>query len=102
SVLAAHEIRGFAAFVIPCGAMSAANWLALYARRHMHEFGTTKQHLGIIATTARRHAALNPDAVYRDAMSMDDYLAARPVTDPFGLYDCDAPVDGSTAVIVSH
>jgi acetyl-CoA acetyltransferase len=95
------EISGFAAFLIPFGAMSAANWLALYARRHMHEYGTKKEHLGIIALTDRRHAALNPDAVYRDPMTMEDYLAARPVSDPFGLYDCDAPVDASTAVIVS-
>jgi acetyl-CoA acetyltransferase len=95
------EIAGFAAFLIPFGAMSAANWLALYARRHMHEYGTKKEHLGIIALTDRRHAALNPDAVYRDPMTMEDYLAARPVSDPFGLYDCDAPVDASTAVIVS-
>jgi len=96
-----HEIRGFGAFLIPFGAMSAANWLAMYARRHMYEFGTTREHLGIIATTARRHAALNPNAVYREPMSMDDYLSARMISDPFGLYDCDAPVDGSTAVIVS-
>jgi acetyl-CoA acetyltransferase len=95
------EIGGFAAFFIPFGAMSAANWLALYARRHMHEFGTTKEHFGIIATTARRHAGFNPKAVYREPMSMADYLAARPVSEPFGLYDCDVPVDGSTAVIVS-
>jgi len=95
------EIKGFSAFLIPFGAMSAANWLALYARRHMHEFGTRREHLGIIATTARRHAALNPDAVYREPMTMDDYLAARLISDPFGLFDCDAPVDGSTAVIVS-
>jgi acetyl-CoA acetyltransferase len=58
-----HEIRGFGAFMIPFGAMSAANWLALYARRHMHEFGTTRQHLGLIATTARRHAAVYPNAL---------------------------------------
>jgi acetyl-CoA acetyltransferase len=95
------EIGGFAAFFIPFGAMSAANWLALYARRHMHEFGTTREQLGTIALTDRRHAALNPQAVYRDPMTMDDYLAARMISDPFGLYDCDAPVDGSTAVIVS-
>jgi len=96
------EIGGFTAFFIPFGAMSAANWLALYARRHMHEFGTTREHLGIIATTARRHAAFNPKAVYREPMSMADYLSARIISEPFGLYDCDAPVDGSTAVIVSH
>jgi acetyl-CoA acetyltransferase len=96
-----HEIRGFGAFLIPFGAMSAANWLAMYARRHMHEYGTTREHLGIIATTARRHARFNPKAVYTEPMSMDDYLGARMVSDPFCLYDCDAPVDGSTAVVVS-
>lgn len=98
----ATEIPGFAAFLVPFGAMSAANWLALYARRHMHEYGTKKEHLGIIAMTDRKHATLNPAAVYRQPMTMEDYLAARPVSDPFGLYDCDAPVDGSTAVIISN
>jgi acetyl-CoA acetyltransferase len=96
-----REIRGFAAFFIPFGAMSAANWLALYARRHMHEFGTRREHLAAIALNGRRHAALNPKAVYREPMSMEDYLGARLVSEPFGLYDCDAPVDGSTAVVVS-
>ncbi len=95
------EIAGFAAFFIPFGAMSAANWLALYARRHMHEFGTKREHLGIIATTARQHAQRNPQAVYRDPMTMEDYLSARMISEPFGLYDCDAPVDGSTAIVVS-
>jgi acetyl-CoA acetyltransferase len=68
----------------------------------MHEFGTKKEHLGILATTFRRHAAFNPKAVYREPLTMDEYLNARLVSDPFGLYDCDAPVDGCTAVIVSH
>jgi acetyl-CoA acetyltransferase/uncharacterized OB-fold protein len=96
-----REIRGFPAFFIPFGAMSAANWLALYARRHMHEYGTRREQLGAIAVNGRRHAALNPQAVYREPMTLDDYLAARMVSEPFGLFDCDAPVDGSTAVIVS-
>lgn len=46
-------------------------------------------------------AARNPLAIYRDPMDMDDYLGARMVTTPFGLYDCDVPCDGSVAVIVS-
>jgi acetyl-CoA acetyltransferase len=96
------EIRGFAAFFIPYGAMSAANWLALYARRHMHEFGTTREQLGAIALTARRHAAFNPKAIYRQPMTMADYLGARMVSEPFCLFDCDVPADGSTAVVVSH
>ena len=44
---------------------------------------------------------LNPNAIFRDPMSIDDYFAARMITTPFCLYDCDVPVDGSTAVVVS-
>ena len=55
----------------------------------------------MIAVNARRNAVINPKAVYRDPMTLDDYYASRMVTTPFRLFDCDAPVDGSTAVIVS-
>jgi len=82
-------------------AYSAANWLALNCRRHMHLYGTTKEQLGWLAINSRRNAALNPLAVYREPMTMTDYLAARPVSTPFGLFDCDVPVDGSIAVVVS-
>lgn len=97
-----REIGGFGAHLIPFGAMSAANWLAVYATRHMHEFGTRREHLGAVALAGRRHAALNPDAVYRTPLTMEEYLGARLVSWPFGLYDCDAPCDGATAVIVSR
>jgi len=86
---------------IPFRAYSAANWLAMNAHRHFHEFGTTPEQLAMIAVNARRNAALNPKAVYRDPMTLDDYFASRMITSPFRLFDCDAPVDGSTAVIVS-
>jgi acetyl-CoA acetyltransferase len=86
---------------IPFRAYSAANWLAMNAQRHFHEYGTTSEQLAMIAINARRNAGLNPKAVYRQPMTLDDYFASRIVTTPFRLYDCDAPVDGSTAVIVS-
>ena len=57
--------------------------------------------LGWIAINARTNAGRNPAAIYRDPMTMDDYLSARPVSSPFGLYDCDIPCDASIAVIVS-
>ena len=56
---------------------------------------------GAIATNARRNAGLNPVAIYRDPMTMDDYFAARMITSPFGLFDCDVPCDGSIALMVS-
>jgi acetyl-CoA acetyltransferase len=74
---------------------------AMMARRHMHLYGTTKEQLGAIAVTERFHAGMNEQAAYRDPMSLDDYLNARPICEPFGLFDCDAPIDGSVAVIVS-
>ena len=81
---------------------SAANWLAMHCRRHMELYGTTKEQLGWLAVNSRRNAGLNPRAAFRDPMTMDDYLAARPVSTPFGLFDCDVPIDGSIAVVVSH
>ena len=83
-------------------AYSAANWLAMYCRRHMYLYGTTKEQLGWLAINSRRNAARNPLAVFRDPMTMDDYLGARPISTPFGLLDCDVPVDGSIAFVVSH
>jgi acetyl-CoA acetyltransferase len=93
---------GFLQWSLPFGAVSAANWIALVGQRRIHEFGLTREQLGQIALNARRNAALNPKAVYRDPMSMEDYLAARMISTPLCLYDCDAPCDGATAVIVSH
>jgi acetyl-CoA acetyltransferase len=89
-------------YLIPYGVTSAANWISCYARRHMHDFGTTREQLGAIAINARTNAASNPQAIYTDPMTMEDYLGIRMISDPFGLYDCDVPCDGSTVVIVSH
>ena len=86
---------------MPFGATSAAHTLAMNAQRHFHRYGTTKETLGWIALNQRANAELNPSAIYRTPMTMDDYLNARPITTPFGLYDCDVPCDGSIAVIVS-
>jgi hypothetical protein len=83
------------------GATSAAHVLALNAQRHFQRYGTTRETLGWIALNQRANAALNPTAIYRDPMTMDDYLNARMITTPFGLYDCDVPCDGAIAVIVS-
>jgi acetyl-CoA acetyltransferase/uncharacterized OB-fold protein len=90
-----------ASWLMPFGATSAAHTLAQNAQRHMHRYGTTKETLGWIALNQRANAELNPTAIYREPMTMEDYLSARPITTPFGLYDCDVPCDGAIAVIVS-
>jgi acetyl-CoA acetyltransferase len=82
-------------------AYSAANWVAMHCRRHMHLYGTTREQLGWLAVNSRRNAARNPAAAYQDPITLEDYLEARPISDPLGLLDCDVPVDGSVAVVVS-
>lgn len=98
----AHGSAGrMSGWQMPFGATSAAHTLAMNAQRHFHRYGTTKETLGWIALNQRANAELNPTAIYRTPMTMDDYLNARPITTPFGLYDCDVPCDGAIAVIVS-
>jgi acetyl-CoA acetyltransferase/uncharacterized OB-fold protein len=96
------RFSGFLQWLLPFGAMSAANWTALVAQRRFFEFGLTREQLAQVALTERAHAALNPNAVYKEPLDLEEYLHARMISTPFCLYDCDAPCDGSTAFVVSH
>jgi acetyl-CoA acetyltransferase/uncharacterized OB-fold protein len=93
--------NGQSAWRLPYGAFSAANWIGMNANQYLHRYGASREMLGLIALNGRANAARNPAAIYRDPMTMDDYLSARPITSPFGLYDCDVPCDASIAIIVS-
>lgn len=85
----------------PFGAVSAAQWIGCNASAYMHRYQVGREALGAIAITARAGAARNPEALYRDPLTLNDYFDARMITTPFGLYDCDVPCDGAVAVIVS-
>jgi acetyl-CoA acetyltransferase len=93
--------EGPLAWLLPVGMLSPVCQVAPYATRYMHDFGVTREQLAWIPVTQRAHAALNPDAVYRSPMTVDDYLDARMISTPMCLYDCDVPVDGATAIVVS-
>jgi acetyl-CoA acetyltransferase/uncharacterized OB-fold protein len=96
----ARRVSGPDEFLAPYG-VQAVNTVAMAASQHMARYGTTRESLGWIALNARANAALNPTALYREPLTMDDYLSARPISTPFGLYDCDALCDGAVAVVVS-
>ncbi|MES2320743.1 MAG: thiolase family protein [Pseudomonadota bacterium] len=98
----AQRISGFGEYQLPFLAPSGANWVGLIASRYFHEFGVKREQLAQIALNARRNAGLNPAAVYRDPITMDDYMNSRMISTPLCLYDCDVPVDGSIAIIISH
>lgn len=86
----------------PFNVVSGINLMALYAQRHFHEYGTTPEQLAQIPMTCRANAMLNPKAVFRSAMTMDDYLASRMISTPLRMFDCDVHCDASTAIVLSR
>jgi acetyl-CoA acetyltransferase len=79
-----------------------ATYGALAMQRYMFESGATREQLAQLAVVSRANAAGNPLAVYREPMTVGDYLGARMISDPVCVYDCDVPVDGAVAVVVSR
>ncbi len=73
----------------------------MIARRHMHQFGTTKEHLAAVAVKNHANGALNPDAHMRKVITLDQAMNARPIAEPLGLYDCSLISDGAAAVLVT-
>ncbi|MFT0851812.1 thiolase [Achromobacter sp. F4_2707] len=73
---------------------------ALAAARHMHQYGTKREHLAEVAVAARQWAQLNPEAMMRDPLSIDDVLSARMVSDPLTVRDCCLVTDGAGAFVL--
>lgn len=74
---------------------------AMIARRHMHEFGTTREQLAAVAVKNHANGALNPEAHLRKPITLEQALAGKPVADPLTLYDCSPVSDGAAAVLVA-
>lgn len=73
---------------------------AMAARRHMHEYGTTSEQLAEIAVSARYNAGLNPEAAFRDPITIDEVLGGRMIADPFTKLHCCIRSDGAGAVVL--
>ena len=75
--------------------------MALIQRFHMEQFGTTLEQIGKIAIAQRENAKNNPQALFREPMSMQDYLDSRMISDPIRLFDCVMPCSGAECVILA-
>jgi acetyl-CoA acetyltransferase len=93
--------EGPMAWWLPLGALSPVCHVAPFATRYMHDFGVRREQLAYIPVVQRAHAALNPNAVYREPLTVEAYMASRMISSPMCLFDCDVPCDGATAIVVS-
>jgi len=73
---------------------------AMIARRHMHEYGTTKEQLAQVAVKNHKNGALNPNAQYRKELSLEIVISAPMVAEPLGLFDCAPLSDGAAALVL--
>jgi len=73
---------------------------AMIAKRHMHEYGTTKEDLARVAVKNHANGVHNPYAQYRKEISIETALNATPVAEPLGLMDCSPVTDGAAAVVL--
>src|SRR3954454_1035593 len=92
--------RGPVQFDVPYGHTLISKY-AMATRRHMHEFGTTIEQLAEVAVSARYNAQFNPDAYYRDPITIDDVSSASMIADPFTTLHCCIRSDGGGAVVLA-
>ncbi|MFF8936561.1 acetyl-CoA acetyltransferase [Streptomyces paradoxus] len=91
--------RGPLQFEVPYGHTLIAKY-AMAARRHMIEYGTTIEQLAEVAVQARDNAALNPEAMFRTPVTVEDVLAGPMIADPFTKLHCCVRSDGGAAVLL--
>ncbi|MDT4901940.1 MAG: 17-hydroxy-3-oxo-4-pregnene-20-carboxyl-CoA lyase [Pseudonocardiales bacterium] len=91
-----------ASWSYPMGLSTPAGWVAMVARRYMHEYGATSEDFGRVAVADRKHAATNPNAwFYGKPITLEDHQASRMVVDPLHLLDCCQESDGGVAIVVT-
>lgn len=86
--------------VFPYGAAGPNTVFAMITRNYMETFGATREDFGRIAVSQRQNALQNPHALFKKPLTMQDYLAARPVAEPLHLFDCVMPCAGAEAFLV--
>ncbi len=84
----------------PYNPLNPLSSYALVAARHMHQYGTTRKNLAEVAVAARQWAQLNPEAVMRDPLSIEDVLNSKMISDPLTVRDCCLVTDGAGAVVL--
>ncbi|HQW07673.1 MAG TPA: lipid-transfer protein [Steroidobacteraceae bacterium] len=90
-------------WTVPFGLATPASWVAMAARRYMHDFGATTEDFGRVAVAGRRMAANNPKAwFHQKPITLADHQASRWIVEPLRLLDCCQESDGAVAIVVTR
>src|SRR5579862_8630728 len=73
---------------------------AMIARRHMYQYGTTREQMAAVAVKNHENGAKNPQAHMRKVITMEQALKGKPISDPLTIYDCSLISDGAAAVLI--
>ncbi len=103
NLASAPTIGGAEQFAAPYGLGALGARHALWFRRYMHEHGATREDLYRVVQRSRDLALANPYAVWRDrSVTRDEYMSAPPIADPMCRFDCDMPVTGAVALVMTR
>ena len=97
------KVSGAAAYTAPYGATDGPTRFAPAYMRYMKLYGARREHMATYAVTMRANANKNPKSVFYDKpLTFDDYMTSRMIADPMCLYDCDMPIDGAGALVLTR
>jgi acetyl-CoA acetyltransferase len=88
-------------FIQPAGLMGPGQMFAVLAQRHMHLYGTEREHFAEVAISTRENARRRDTSIMRDELTLDDYFDARMIADPLCLFDFCLECDGAVAVVTT-
>lgn len=80
--------------------MFPVHWAAIFAKAHMRKYGTTEEQMAKVSVKNHKNAVKNPQALFRNEVSLGEVMRSKKIADPIKLLDCSAPCDGATAVLL--
>jgi acetyl-CoA acetyltransferase len=98
------SVSGQPLFTVPYGQHGGPIIMSMLAQRYYKKYGATREHMATFVSASRRHALLSGRGYWAEnrpeQLSVEDYLSAKMISSPFGLYDCDIPVQGAVAYVL--
>lgn len=99
--MATSADRAAYSWMTPHGLNTPAQWVAMFARRYMHEYGAGSEDFGRVAVVDRKHAATNPRAWFHGRpITLEDHQRSRWISEPLRLLDCCQETDGGQALVI--